>query len=351
MNPSVRDEYSKGGYVFAASADSIAQKYGFDKIARLASNENPYPPSDKVLKAAASALSEANRYPNPSASGLKSAIRKYICDAPAVTSGLGMDGVIETVIRMFIRPGDKIAVSAPTFSMYEISAKASFANVVNIQRNPDFTVDVDAFINGAKNAKLSFLCTPNNPTGTLTPLEDIERILDSIHGTLFLDCAYCEFSDLDYTELLTHDNLIIGRTLSKVYGLAGLRVGYAFVPESLVDPYNSASTPFTLNSVSEAAAVAAVSDTEYKDNFVSHVKKWREIFVKEIPFPVFESGANFVLIDTAPIKSDDAVESLAKQGVLARSCKSFPGLGDTFVRVSVGDDWENERFLCAIKNL
>ncbi|MDO5844506.1 MAG: histidinol-phosphate transaminase, partial [Methanocorpusculum sp.] len=231
MNQLVRSEYSKAGYVFAASAESIAKKYGFDKIARLASNENPYPPSDKVLKAAADALGCANRYPDPSAADFKNALRRYICDAPVVTSGLGMDGVIETVIRTLVNPGDKVVISTPTFSMYGIAARAAFANVVNVARDSNFDVDVDKFIAEAKHAKLSFLCTPNNPTGSVTSVEDIEKILEHIRGVLFLDCAYCEFSDVDYTPLLSHDNLIIGRTLSKVYGLAGLRVGYAFVPK------------------------------------------------------------------------------------------------------------------------
>ncbi|MDU9377068.1 Histidinol-phosphate aminotransferase [Methanocorpusculaceae archaeon Sp1] len=347
-----RDLYTKTGYVFAKSPDEIAKMSGFTEIARLGSNENPYPPSPAVLKAAADALASANRYPDPKAESFTEAIRRHIYDSPVVTSGLGMDGVIETVIRALIAPGDKVVVSTPTFSMYGIAAAAASAVVVNVPRLPDFSVDVDAFIREAKDAKLSFLCTPNNPTGTVTPVSDIEKILDSITGVLFLDNAYVEFCDADYLSLLKkYDNLIIGRTLSKVYGLAGLRVGYGFVPQWLEGPYHAAATPFTLNRVSEAAAVAALADESYRDNFIAHVRKWRSVFVKEIPYPVIPSGANFVLFDTAPLLSNDAMELFAKQGVLVRSCASFPGLGDTFVRVSVGDVWENERFLVAVKQL
>jgi histidinol-phosphate aminotransferase len=351
MKPRVRSEFIKSGYVFAKSPADIAKEYGFTEVAMLGSNENPYPPSDAVLRAAEAELSGVNRYPDPKAAAFHAALRKYICDAPVVTSGLGMDGVIETVIRTIVEPGDKVVISTPTFSMYGLAAKAASARVVNVPRSADFSVDLDTFLNEAKDARLSFLCTPNNPTGTLTPVEDIEYILDRIEGVLFLDCAYVEFSDINYLPLLARDNLIIGRTMSKVYGLAGLRIGYAFVPEWLESPYNVAATPFTMNRLSEAAASVAVSDAAYRESFIAHVQKWREVFMQEIPFPVYPSGSNFILINVAPQKGDAAAEFLAKHGVLVRSCTSFPGLGDTFIRVSVGADWENERFLAAVKKL
>jgi len=351
MKPQIRSEYNGKGYVYAASAADIAKETGFEKIARLASNENPFEPSPAIRKAAAEALADINRYPDPSSAKLREAIRRNIYDAPVVVSGSGMDGVIETVIRVVVAPGDKVAVAAPTFSVYGLAAKAASAEIVNIQAKEDFTIDVDAFIEGAKDAKLSFLCTPNNPTGTTVPAADVKRILENISGFLFLDCAYIEFADEDYYQLLSFDNLIIGRTLSKVYGLAGLRIGYAFVPEWFVGPYMAGVTPFSLNCVSEAAGAAALENPECRDALVSHVRSWRKRFEDEIPFPVLPSGANFVLINTAPIKSDDAVKQLQKMGILVRSCSSFPGLGETYVRVSIGDDWENEIFLEGVKKL
>ncbi|MBE6506514.1 MAG: histidinol-phosphate transaminase [Methanocorpusculum parvum] len=351
MKPQIRSEYNGKGYVYAASAKDIAEETGFEKIARLASNENPFEPSPEIRKAAVSALNDINRYPDPSSALLREAIRRHIYDAPVVVSGSGMDGVIETVIRVVVAPGDKVAVASPTFSVYGLAAKAASAEIVNIPAKEDFTIDTDAFIEGAKDAKLSFLCTPNNPTGTTIPAEDVKRILENISGFLFLDCAYIEFADEDYYHLLSYENLIIGRTLSKVYGLAGLRIGYAFVPEWFVGPYMAGVTPFSLNCVSEAAGAAALENPECRNALVSHVRSWRKRFEEEIPFPVLPSGANFVLVNTAPIKSDDAVRQLQKAGVLVRSCSSFPGLGETYIRVSVGADWENERFLSAVKNL
>ncbi len=351
MNQLIRSQYNKSGYIYAASAAEVAAKSGFDRIARLGSNENPFPPSPQVIEAASAALTAINRYPDPSARPLCDAIRRQIADAPLVTSGSGMDGVIETVIRVLINPGDTVVISTPTFSMYELAARAASARVINVARREDFSVDTDAFITAAQDAKLAFLCSPNNPTGTVTPAADIEKILHAIPGVLFLDCAYVEFCDTDYLPLLSAENLIIGRTLSKVYGLAGLRIGYAFVPDWMSAPYAAAATPFTLNAVSQAAAVAALEAPQDRDRVVAHVGRWREMFAHEIPFPVNPGGANFVLINVAPMKSDEAVKRLAMQGVLVRSCASFPGLGDTCIRVSIGDTWENERFLAAVKKL
>ena len=153
MKPQIRSEYNGKGYVYAASASDIAKETGFDKIARLASNENPFEPSPAIRKAAQEALAYINRYPDPSSAKIREAIRRNIYDAPVVVSGSGMDGVIETVIRVVVAPGDKVAVAAPTFSVYGLAAKAASAEIVNIQSKEDFTIDVDAFIEGAKDGK------------------------------------------------------------------------------------------------------------------------------------------------------------------------------------------------------
>ena len=148
-----------------------------------------------------------------------------------------------------------------------------------------------------------------------------------------------------------YDNLIIGRTMSKVFSLAGLRVGYAFVPEWFLGAYCRAATPFTLSAVSSAGAVGALSDRKHQDDFIAHVSAWRERFMSEVKFPVFESAANFMLIDVAPHTGDEVVEALARKGVIVRSCTSFPGLGNHYIRVCVGLDHECERFIEGINSL
>ena len=352
MRRLVRAQYAgAAGYSYAKSAEDVAREHGIDRVARLASNENPRPPSPTVIEAANEALRGANRYPDVRATALVDALRRYHGDYRFVT-GAGMDGVIETVIRTVVEPGERVAVSTPTFSFYGIAAAAHGAEVVSVPREEDFSVDPGKFVEGARGAKLAFLCTPNNPTGNSVPPEAVEAILDGIDGLLFLDNAYVDFADIDYRPLMRrYENLVIGRTMSKIFALAGFRVGYAFVPAWFEPYYNRAATPFALNSVSAAAAAGALADADRVRETRDHVREWRRRFTAEVPFRVYPTDANFVMIDVAPHTGDDVTERLAEKGVLVRSCTSFPGLGDHFIRVSIGEDWENIRFLEAMRDL
>lgn len=348
----IRDLYRQGtAYVFAKKPEEIAREYGFEKVARLASNENPFGPSKLAIEEAGHALETMNRYPDTTHTSLIQALTEYHGNYHFVT-GVGMDGVIETCIRALVNPGDMVAVSTPTFSFYGLAAAAQGGVIRNIPRTEDFSVSIPDFIKSAKDAKITFLCTPNNPSGTMTSVRDVEQILDQIDGILFLDNAYVEFSDVDYRPLMNrYDNLIIGRTMSKVFGLAGCRVGYAFVPEWLRPVYEKAATPFTLNAISASAAVGALRDHEYIRKTIQYTKEWREKICEESPKPAFPSGSNFVMIDTSPLSGDQATDFFAKNGVLVRSCRSFPGLSDHYIRVCVGEEWENQRFLEVLHKL
>ncbi len=292
-----------------------------------------------------------NRYPDERVNILMNALRERYGDYHFVT-GVGMDGVIETLIRTLVEPGEKVVVSTPTFSFYALAAMGQGAEVVTVPREADFSVDPKALIRAAHEAKITVLCSPNNPTGNATSPEILQEILEGIEGVLFLDNAYVEFSDYDYLPLMKkHENLILGRTFSKVYSLAGLRIGYAFTPRWLPPWYNRASTPFTVNSVSAAAAAAALMDSARAERYIAQVKRWRERFVTEVKYPVFPSDANFVMVDVTPLRSDEMVGDLARKGVVVRSCRSFSGLEDHYIRVSIGEDWENERFVTEINSL
>jgi histidinol-phosphate aminotransferase len=351
MEHLVRECFRSEGYVFARKAEEIAKERGLSRIARLASNEHPRPPSPRAIELGCRALERVNRYPDEKVRSLLDTLEKHYGDYHFVT-GVGMDGVIETVIRTLVDPGDRVAISVPTFSFYRLAAVAQGAKVEEVPRNPDFSVHHEKFIRASKGSKLSFLCSPNNPTGTTTSTGEIADILERIDGVLFLDNAYVEFSGIDYLPLLKrYENLIIGRTMSKVYSLAGLRIGYAFVPGWLVPYYTRAATPFTLNTVSSETARGALQDRSHVEETVAHVAGWRERFVKECPFRITPSGANFVMVDVAPHTGDQAVELLAEKGVIVRSCRSFRGLPDHYIRVSIGEDWENELFLSAVRSL
>ena len=345
MERLVRDCFRQGGYAYARSAADVAKEYGVHRIARLASNENPRPPSPGAMHSGCEALGKANRYPDECASGFRESLCRYHGDYHFVT-GVGMDGIIETTVRTLVDPGDRVVISTPTFSFYRLAAVAQGADVITVPRGEGFAVDPDALVRAASGSKLTFLCSPNNPTGNATPYQVIEEILERIDGVLFLDNAYVEFSDHDYIPLLTrYENLIIGRTMSKIFSLAGLRVGYAMVPAWFEPFYSRASTPHALNSVSSAAASAALDDLPHLDETRKHVKIWRERMTRACRLPVHPSDANFIMVDVAPCTGDEMVERLASRGVLVRSCRSFQGLPDHYIRVSVGESWENELFL------
>ena len=352
MERLVRSCYKKkSGYTFAKKAGDISREYGIDRVARLASNENPEPLSNQALAAAEEALRGVNRYPDERVNILMNALRAHYGDYHFVT-GVGMDGVIETVIRTLVEPGEKVAVSEPTFFFYALAAMGQGAELISVPREPDFSVNAKKLIRAGKEAKVTFLCSPNNPTGNATSGDVVLEILEGIEGLLFLDNAYVEFSKTDYLPLMKkHENLVLGRTFSKVHSLAGLRIGYAFTPRWLPPWYQRAGTPFTVNSVSMAAAAAALSDTAHAERYIAQVRRWRKRFIDEVKYPVLPSDANFVLVDVAPRRSDEMVEELARQGVIVRSCRSFAGLEDHYIRVSVGEDWENERFLQVINAL
>jgi histidinol-phosphate aminotransferase len=351
MRPLVRGIYKKTGYVYATRAEEIARNAGCVRLARLASNENPFPISPFARTMAQKALDDVNRYPPEHQTRLTDALAQNI-SWEHIVLGNGMDGIIEAVIRTLIDPGESVVIAEPTFSFYRVAAAAQAAEVRAVPRKKDFSVDVSEFIRSCQEAKLAFLCTPNNPTANLTSREEIREILDAVDCMLFLDNAYIEFADLDYRDLMAeYDHLIIGRTMSKAYSMAGLRLGYALVPSWFEPFYHRASTPFAINRVSAAAAIGALGDLEHVGRIKAHVLRWRKQFLESIPCPTFPSQANFVLIDTAPRTGEEMMEKLAKQGILVRSCESFPGLGDHYIRVNIGADWENELFLTAINSL
>ena len=168
MRRSVRRCFEEGGYVYATDAAEIARRSGIEPVARLASNENPFPPPPVVLDAAILALRGVNRYPPEQPCSFLDALRRYHGDYHFV-AGAGMDGVIETVTRILAAPGERVVIATPTFSFYGMAARAQGAEVGQVKRTADFSVDLDAFARAMKGAPLGFICTPNNPTGNAIP--------------------------------------------------------------------------------------------------------------------------------------------------------------------------------------
>lgn len=336
-------------YVPGKSIDDIARAYGLDpkSIIKLGSNENPLGPSPMAVEALKEHAPQMSIYPSADASELIDALSVYT-GFPAhniAASGPGMDGLIDGLMRLTITRGDEVIIPTPTFAYYEISARANGATPVFVKRDEDFAVDVDAILAAeSPRTKMIFLCSPNNPSGNLVPEQDVRTIAESTRGLVFVDEAYVEFAETNLAHLVNdYDNIIIGRTFSKAFGLAGLRIGYGIMPQWLKSEYMRAATPFNVSSAAIAAGVAALSDVEHLKKSIELAKVGKEYLKEHIPFKVYDSQGNFVMVDVAPQRAKDVCEGLLKKGVIVRDCTSFRDAGESLVRVTVGTKGQNER--------
>jgi histidinol-phosphate aminotransferase len=332
-------------YVAGKGYTEISRKYGLrpEEIVKLGSNENPYGPSPKVRRALMQISPE--RYPEPEE--LMEGLSGYTgYPENMIVIGAGMDGVMDTLTRMFLENGDKTLIHTPTFSYYEILTALCGATPLFSPRSPQFEISSEV----PKEVKMIFLCSPNNPTGNLTSREDIKKILESIDAIVFLDEAYVEFADRSLLDLVSkYENLVVGRTMSKAFGLAGMRLGYAIAPEWIADQYRRAAPPFFgITCASVAAGVAALSDQDYMHSTVEKVRIERERLQKGIMS--HHSQANFLYIETAE-PSNVVAEKFLQKGIIIRDCRSFRGAGDHHIRLTVGTPGQNDLFLKAYQDI
>jgi histidinol-phosphate aminotransferase len=351
---SVRDikEYVPGKYI-----EEIARKYGLDpeKIIKLGSNENPLGPSPLAVEAIREKAGKVHLYPPSDALELRSALSEYT-GYPAnniVVSGNGMDGILDTMMRLFMSQGAETVIPIPTFSYYEIATLANGGKPVFVKRDRDFEIsfrDILAKVNS--NTKMIFLCSPNNPSGNLIREEEVRMILDRTDAIVFIDEAYVDFAEAVLSDLVKeHENLIVGRTFSKAFGLAGMRLGYAIVPDWLSREYMKVMTPFSVDVLSIAGGIAALGDAKYIRKSIETVKNGRAQLTKGLEFlcKVYPSEANFILIDVAPRAAADVCEKLQRMGIIVRDCTSFRGAGESHIRISVGTQEQNHKVIEAME--
>lgn len=332
-------------YVAGKGFGEISRKYGLkpESIVKLGSNENPYGPSPRVSEALATISPE--RYPEPEE--LIAGLASYTgFPEDMIIIGAGMDGVMDTLTRLFLEKGDSTFIPTPTFSYYEILTITAGACPIFAPRGPQFEMTADA----PPDAKMAFLCSPNNPTGNVIREDEVAALLESTEGIVFLDEAYVEFAEKSLIRLVErYDNLIVGRTLSKAFGLAGMRLGYAVAPRWIADQYKRAAPPFYgISCASVAAGAAALADLPFMKRSVKKIISERQRLQKEINS--HPSQANFLYLETEHA-SHEFVEKFLARGVIIRDCRSFRGAGENHVRVTVGTHSENERFLSAFREI
>lgn len=351
-------------YVPGKSIDEIAAKYKINKndIIKLGSNENPLGPSKKAVEAVNRIASLMHQYPESNLEDLKKKIASY-CGVKAsniIVGGDGADEILDVLGKTIIEPGDEFIVPLPSYMYYEFTLKIHGAIPVyakwNVEENK---VDIDSVLNAITDkTKIIFLCTPNNPTGGLIDKEDIEKVLRSTDAIVVVDEAYIEFAELDNVDLLDkYDNLLILRTFSKVFGLAGMRIGYALSNEEFIEYMHRIKPVFSLTKSSHAAALATLDDKEYIKKSIEIGIESREYLYENMSkfdkLHVYASKANYLLLDVRKtgMTSKEFSEELLKRGVIVRDCNSFKGLDEYWIRVSVGTLEEDKRFIEILDDL
>jgi histidinol-phosphate aminotransferase len=345
-------------YVPGKPIEEVEREYAVSNVAKLASNENPLGPSPKGVAAARDALAKLNLYPDGSAFTLHEALAARYGVAPAeIFVGNGSNELIELLVRTFVLDGEEVLASAQSFVAYKLAAQAHGRTLVEAPMRARFHYDLDALKKLlTRKTKVVFLANPDNPTGTWFLEKDLLPFLDAApkDTLVVLDEAYAEYVDAPgYQDSLAlrrkYPNLVVLRTFSKIYGLAGLRVGYGLARPELVEFIDRVRAPFNVNAVAQAAAAAALADDE-------HLQRSRALVLEERPFlaaglaelgaTVVPSQGNFLLADFAGRPGKALFEDLLREGVVVRP---MGGYGyPTAQRITVGTRAENARCLAAI---
>lgn len=347
-------------YAPIVPTDVLSEEEGLaaEGIIKLDGNENPYGPSPRTLAALAT-YREWEFYPDPAQRRLRRKLGEYIGVDPAhIVAGNGSDEVIDLLMRVFLDPGDAVVNCPPTFGMYPFTAQVNAAAVVNVPRRPDFTLDVAATVTAARapRAKLIFLASPNNPTGTLLRRAELDALLDT--GVIVVvDEAYIEFADEpSYARLVPqHENLVVLRTFSKWAGLAGLRVGYGVMAPALVALIDHMKPPYNVNVAALVAAEAALDDREYQLEVCRRMTEERArmhaLLAQTGYLTPIPSQGNFVLCRVEGRPAADLKRGLERHGIFVKAVAD-PSLGPAgAVRISVGRPEHTDALLTALREL
>ena len=338
------------------------REYGLKQVIKLASNENPLGTSPKVHSAITHALSEVARYPDPHCFELREKVAAYY-DVPQAWLGFGngSNEVIDLLIRIFCEPGEAIITSQQAFIAYKICAQAARVNVVEVPMTSDLCFDLEALAQSlqknSESARLIFIANPNNPTGTYVThdqlLEFLKRVSFYKNTLVVLDEAYNEFvraKDYPRTrELLNNfENLVLIRTFSKVFGLAGLRLGTLIARPRIIDFFDRVRNPFNVNSLAQVASVAALEDKDFLTQSQKLTWEGLDYFydrLSKLGLKYWPSQANFVLFELSQ-PAQNVYEALLKKGVIMRPVGAY-GM-PCCLRLSVGLSKENELAMQAL---
>lgn len=348
-------------YIPGKSIASVQRELGIKNVIKLASNENPLGPSPKAMAAYRRAEKLCSIYPEGESPELRLAIARFHkIDSDCVLVGNGSDEVIRLLCEGFIEAEDEVIVSQYAFIRFRQQASMMGANIIEIPMQ-DWTHDLDTMAKTASlRTKIIFVANPNNPTGTYNTEEEVRRLLDCVPPStlVVLDEAYCQFADdlSDYPKSVpdltrAYSNLVVLRTFSKAYGLAGLRAGYAVADPELIGWLDRIRMPFNVNLPAQLACVEALKDAAFVKRGVALIAEERESLaqgLRALGFHVQDSVTNFLFV-RSPLPGRECFKSLLKRGLIIRPLEEY-GLSH-HLRITVGNAAQNKALLSALKSL
>ena len=352
-------DYIQGlpAYVAGKPVEEVEQELKIHAV-KLASNENPLGPSPKAMEAARRALGDANWYPDGGSKRLREVLAQRFGVCPdEIFVGLGSSEIIDLASRVLLRPGLEGITSEGSFALFSIAIRASGGRLI-LTPQKDFTFDLEAIAKAiTPQTRIIYIANPNNPTGTALGAEEFSAFLKKVPGDVLivLDEAYREYAnrqDLPDAMKLFRDynNILTLRTFSKVYGLAGLRIGYGIGHPTLVAEMNKLRTPFNVTSIGQAAALAALDDAEHVQRSVEVNRSERQrLFagLKKVGLAPVESECNFLFVPIGP-SAKALCDELLNEGVIVRPL-AWMGLPEA-IRISVGSPAENTKLLGALEH-
>ena len=348
-----------GAYQPGKPIEELEREYGIKEAVKLASNENPLGPSPKAVKAITATLQRINRYPDSHGYSLREKLSQKLGIEPDnLCLGNGSDEIIQFIAHTFLMPGEEVIMGDPAFAFYQMVVAAADGREVMVPLK-DFSYDLSAMADCiTEKTKLIFINTPLNPTGTIITREAFEGFLKRVPSGVLLvvDEAYGEYvRDTSYPNFLNYikgeHKLIILRTFSKVYGLAGLRIGYGIADDYLIGCLNKIRGPFNTNLLAQVAALAALDDEEHLTRTRTANQEGLNYFYRELDemgIAYIPTQANFFLAKVGK-EAGSIYESLLREGVIVRGMSGY-GLRD-YLRISVGLPGENERCIQSLKKV
>ena len=322
---------------------------------KLNTNENPYPPSPRVLSALRRAADRSLRlYPEPLSDSLRSlAAADFGLKPENIVAGNGSDELLSIVVRCFVGPGDRVVYPVPTYTLYDTLIAIQEGEKAPLDYPPDFSLP-EALYGGQ--AALTFLCNPNSPSGTLVPVREIERLAGSVTGLLVVDEAYIDFAEGTEVSAIPligkFSNIVVLRSFSKSFSLAGMRIGLAFAAEEIIAGMMKVKDSYNLNRMSLVAGVAALGDRAWMERNVARIQRSRRKLargLKKIGFQVCPSQANFVMARREGENLGGLYEELKRRKILVRYF-DLPGLKDS-LRITVGTAQEVEALLKELESI